>query len=212
MRSSIRPAFVGIDFDNTIVRYDRLFHQACVDKRLIPATVPANKSDVRDHLRRNGQEDLWTEMQGEVYGSRMAEADAFPGVLDFFRACTRLGVRLAIVSHKTRYPYVGPRYDIHAAAYGWLEMQGLFDEADIGLRRDAVFFELSKGEKLARIGSIGCDTFIDDLPEILSDASFPAGVDPILFDPADAAPPDLPYRRITSWPQLTEQFFGRPDA
>lgn len=198
--------YVGVDFDNTIVRYDGLFHRACVDKGLIPESTPRTKSHVRDYLRSVGKEDEWTAMQGEVYGRRMSEAELFPGVLDFFRACRNANVELAIVSHKTRYPYLGERYDFHAAANRWLEEHGFFDESDIGLRRDHVYFELSKAEKLARIGQIGCDAFIDDLPEILADASFPAQVERILFDPGSSASHDLPFKRASSWTELTRTF------
>lgn len=195
--------FIGVDFDNTIVRYDSLFHRACVDKGLIPASVPTNKSAVRDYLRGIGKEEQWTAMQGVVYGSRMSEAEPMPGVFDFFRACRSAGVPVAIVSHKTRYPYIGDPHDFHAAAYAWLEENGFFDASDIGLERERVFFELSKAEKIARIRSIGCDMFVDDLPEIFSDPEFPAGVDRVLFDPGVAAPKDLSYKRVRSWDELS---------
>ena len=38
---------------------------------------------------------------------------------------------------------------------------------------DHVFFELTKEEKIARVANIGCDYFIDDLPEILLMPGFP---------------------------------------
>jgi hypothetical protein len=195
--------FIGVDFDNTIVRYDSLFHRACVEEGLIPASVPANKSAVRDYLRGIGKEEQWTTMQGVVYGSRMSEAEPMPGVLDFFRACRSAGVPVAIVSHKTRYPYIGDPHDFHAAAYGWLVEYGFFIASNIGLERQRVFFELSKAEKIARIRSIGCDVFIDDLPEIFSDPEFPMGVDRILFDPGIGASTDLPYKRVRSWDELS---------
>jgi hypothetical protein len=66
---------IGIDFDNTIVRYDRLFHHVALEKGLIPASVPASKGDVRDYLRSIGGEQDWIELQGIVYGVRMHEAD-----------------------------------------------------------------------------------------------------------------------------------------
>jgi len=78
---------IGIDFDNTIVCYDALFHRVCRERGLIPAEVPINKTDVRNYLRQAGREDAWTEMQGYVYGARMSEAAPYPGVLDFFRSC-----------------------------------------------------------------------------------------------------------------------------
>ena len=139
---------IGVDFDNTIVCYDGLFHRVALEQGLIPAALPADKGSVRDHLRRIGREDAWTEMQGTVYGARMLEAAAFPGVLDFFRRAVRSTFDICIVSHKTRHPYLGPKYDLHEAAAGWLERNGFFDADGIGMRRGRVFFELTLPEKL----------------------------------------------------------------
>ena len=174
---------IGIDFDNTIVCYDALFHRVAREKNVIPENMPVNKSDVRNHLRRIGKEDVWTEMQGYVYGGRMSEADAYPGVIDFFKACVAKGIRVTIISHKTRYPFLGEKYDLHKAARDWLELQGFFDLSRIGLARENVFFELTKQEKLNRIGAVGCTHFIDDLPEFLAEASFPKATCRLLFDP-----------------------------
>ena len=64
-----------------------------------------------------------------------------------------------------------------------------------------VFFELTKEEKLARIGSFGCDVFLDDLPEILQASGFPASTRRILFDPeghhAAESLPGIPV--VQSW-------------
>lgn len=193
---------IGVDFDNTIVCYDDLFHRVAVEKELIPAEIPATKSKVRDYLRQCGKEDAWTEMQGYVYGARMEEASPFPGVLDFFTHCVREGIEVCIVSHKTRHPYKGPAYDLHEAARGWLESQGFYDPNRIGISRDSVYFELTKLEKLERIGKLGCSSFIDDLPEFLSETGFPAGVERILFDPQNHYPTGYSFRRITSWGEI----------
>ncbi|MCH8872612.1 haloacid dehalogenase-like hydrolase, partial [candidate division KSB1 bacterium] len=72
-----------MDFDNTIVSYDHVFHMVAVDHGLIDPAVPASKVAIRDHMRRTGNEDAWTELQGYVYGKRMADASAFPGVVEF---------------------------------------------------------------------------------------------------------------------------------
>jgi hypothetical protein len=189
---------IGVDFDNTIVCYDALFHRVCRERDLIPAGLPVNKTDVRDHLRRIGREDDWTEMQGYVYGARMGEAEAFPGALDFFRACRSTSVDVCIISHKTRHPYRGEQHDLHRAAAAWLEQMGFHDPADIGLPRDRVFFELTKLDKLARIGREGCTHFIDDLPEFLAETAFPEAVDRILFDPNQLHAAGT-FTRVTSW-------------
>ena len=160
---------IGIDFDNTIVSYDALFHKVGYERGWLGVEVPINKSDVRNYLRRAGREDDWTEMQGYVYGARMAEAAMFPGVKEFLRACRAAGHAVSIISHKTRAPFRGEQYDLHRAAIDWLEQQGFFAEADLGLKRENVFFELTKEAKLGRISAQHCTHFIDDLPEFLSD-------------------------------------------
>src|SRR2546421_8484108 len=129
---------IGVDFDNTIVCYDALFHRVCREKDLIPAEVPVSKSEVRNHLRRIGKEEAWTEMQGYVYGARMSEAEPYPGVLDFFRALRLAQIPVCIISHKTRNPYLCEKYDLHAAALAWLELQGFFDSDHLALPRENV--------------------------------------------------------------------------
>lgn len=173
---------IGVDFDNTIVCYDALFHKVARERNLIPDDLPVNKSEVRNYLRKIGKEDVWTEMQGYVYGGRMSEAAPYPGVIEFFKICREAGVEVRIISHKTRHPFLGEKYDLHKAAYDWLEQQGFFDKVKIGLPREKVFFELTKQEKLQRIGQCGCTHFIDDLPELLAEPSFPQNVKKILFD------------------------------
>lgn len=201
---------IGVDFDNTIVCYDDVFHRAAREQGLVPATLPPGKSAVRDYLRAAGNEDAWTRLQGEVYGRRMLDAQPFPGVLAFFRRMVQAGAAVSIISHRSRYPYLGPRHDLHQAAREWLEHHGFFDSARIGLSRDRVFFEIHKHEKLARIAAQRCTHFIDDLPELLAECAFPAGVERILFDPRDDYR-HAPFRRLRSWSQIDHVVVSRHD-
>ena len=174
---------IGIDFDNTIVSYDALFHKIALEWGSIPPDIPINKTAIRNYLRRIDKEDIWTEMQGYVYGLRMIkEADPFPGVHQFFAFCHQNQIPVKIISHKTRYPYLGEQYDLHQAALDWL-VHHSFNES-IGFLIDNFYPELTKAEKLQRIKAVGCTHFIDDLPELLNEAAFPDGVQRILFDPA----------------------------
>lgn len=173
---------IGIDFDNTIVSYDALFHKVARERGLIPHDIPVNKVAVRDYLRQAGKEALWTEMQGYVYGARMDEAVAYPGVIEFLSTAAAAGHEVAIVSHKTQHPFLGPQYDLHAAARTWVEKHLCKDEMAL-VPATHVFFELTKEEKLARIEAFGCDIFIDDLPEILQAKAFPTVARRVLFDP-----------------------------
>lgn len=173
---------IGIDFDNTIVSYDALFHKVAVEAGLVPADLPPTKIGVRDYLRKIGREDDWTEMQGYVYGARMAEASAYPGVFAFMRNAQDDGHELFIVSHKTKHPFRGVQYDLHLAARDWVAAS-LKDELGALVPIENVFFELTKEEKLKRVESLGCECFIDDLPEILLAPLFPVRARRILFDP-----------------------------
>lgn len=199
---------LGVDFDNTIVGYDALFHRVAREWGCIPEDLPANKSEVRNHLRRIGQEHVWTRLQGVVYGARMAEAEPYPGVRDFFLGCRRRGVPVFIISHKTRHPFLGEQYDLHAAALSWLDRQGFLAENQLGLPRERVFFELTKPAKLARIAACGCTDFVDDLPEFLAEPEFPAGIRRLLFDPNRLYSEDSRFERVTSWEEAASALWA----
>lgn len=194
---------IGIDFDNTIVCYDALFHRVALERTLIPQGLAPSKLEVRDHLRKTGREDLWTEMQGYVYGARMGEATTYPGVLEFFSWARAAGIELAIVSHKTRVPFAGPAYDLHQAAHAWI-VKTFIDRPVPLLSEDKIFFELTKGEKVARIAAIAADCFIDDLSEIFVIPEFPRSTAKLLFDPEGKCSSTDDISAFRSWKELRE--------
>ena len=200
---------IGVDFDNTIVCYDRLFYQLALERAWIPASLPADKASVRDYLRAAGREADWTELQGWAYGSRIGEALPFPGVREFFQRCRERAVTVCVISHKTRLPVRGPQVDLHQAARRWLETQGFLDPAGIGLPWKQVFFAETQAGKLERIVAQQCTHFIDDLPEFLQGSGFPSGVERWLFDPRERHAGQVPFRCLSSWPQLSEQLLER---
>jgi len=176
---------IGIDFDNTIACYDGVFHAAALERGLIPANLASDKNAVRDYLNGNGRADAFTELQGHVYGARMELAAPYPGFAEFIATARKAGHHLFIVSHKTRHPILGPRHDLHAAARGFLIARGLVGSAGGQIDPADVFFELTKEAKVARIVALGCEAFVDDLPEIFASPDFPATTRSILFDPAN---------------------------
>lgn len=173
---------IGIDFDNTIVNYDFVFHTVAKERNLIPHELQATKQEVKYYIKENDKHDEWTEIQGYVYGARMGEATPYAGVISFFRFAQARGHQIIIISHKTRHPFLGPRYDLHEAASAWIRSNIRHGDKQL-ITMDSVFFELTKEEKIARITSLGCDYFIDDLPEILDEEGFPDTTIPILFNP-----------------------------
>ncbi len=183
---------IGIDFDNTIVCYDGLFVDEARQRGAIAEGGPTSKTAIRTALVQRGEEALWTEIQGRVYGERMVEAAPFPGVIEFFERCHEAGIQLGIISHKTQFPVIGPRYDLHNAARAWLARQGLDQVCE------RVVFAATRREKVARIREFGCTTFVDDLVEVLGDSGFPGHVRPVLFDPHDKFR-GARFERCRSW-------------
>ena len=177
---------LGLDFDNTLIRYDELFHKVAREQGLISDSVQPQKNKIRDHLRQKGIENEWTKLQGEVYGNRILEAVAWEGMLETLLALQEKGVELYIISHKTRNPFLGPAYDLHAAAQSWLEKQGFFSSSGLNWQPKQVFFELTKEAKVKRVQQLGCTHYVDDLPEILE--MLPASVKGIFFSPESTMP------------------------
>lgn len=196
---------IGFDFDNTIVTYDELFYKVAIENSLIPAELPRSKLAVRDYLRRADNENAWTEMQGYVYGARMSEAIAYPGVIEFIKLARGNGIAMVVVSHKTKHPFRGPDYNLHDAARGWVE-SFLVDGVKNLIEPDQIFFEVTKEDKVARIAQCECDFYIDDLPEILLMSGFPQETAPILFDPENNYGKEWVGTRLDSW-QGIKKFF-----
>src|SRR2546421_12097464 len=116
---------LGVDFDNTIVCYDEVFHRLAIAEGLIPSSVPCDKTSVRDFLRAAGREDRWTAMQAVVYGKRMPGARPFPGVLGFFAAGAPRALRFSLISHRARAPIAGAPCELYAAALRRLAPKGV---------------------------------------------------------------------------------------
>jgi hypothetical protein len=200
---------IGIDFDNTIACYDGVFHAAALERGLIPPDLGRDKNSVRDHLNGSGRNDDFTELQGYIYGARMDLVSLYPCFAEFVAAARRIGHDLFIVSHKTAHPILGPRYDMHAAARGFLAARGLMGDAAAQIAPSRVFLELTGDAKVARVAALGCDMFVDDLPEILAMPGFPAGMRRVLFDPdnrfAGATNEIGNVERRRSWPAIAAE-------
>jgi len=134
------------------------------------------------------------------------------GVLSFLANCWEVGVRVAIISHKTRHPYRGPRHDLHAAAHQFLEARGFYSTHNTGLSPDSVFLEPTLADKLRRIDSLGCTVFVDDLPELLAESGFPRGVRKVLFDPDGAHPDGVADIRVTSWAECGRSLLAQREV
>ncbi len=199
---------IGVDFDNTLAGYDHLFADAVRGRGWTEVPLDQGKQALRDALRAGPDgENNWRSLQAEVYGARMAEARLLDGVAEFFRHCRSRDVAVSIVSHKTRYAAADPGgVDLHAASLDWMTAQGFFEEEGFGIDPGQVFFEASRADKLARIATLACTHFVDDLEEVLLAPGFPKGVKRYLIAAAVDAPGLTSCR---NWRDIADDIFGR---
>lgn len=199
---------IGLDFDNTIIAYDAVFHRAAAERGLVPAGFAGTKQQIRDAIRLLPDgERQWQALQGHVYGSGIGGATLFDGVGSFLARCRREGVGVCVVSHKTQFGHFDPaRVDLRQAALDWMAGQRFFDGDGFGLARVDVHFEATRAQKLARIAALRCRLFIDDLDEVLGDPDFPPGTDRLLFNAA-AEPRARPYRALSRWAEIERSVF-----
>lgn len=171
---------IGLDLDNTIVCYDAAIEQLASDMDSLPGDIPRTKLGVRDYLRAEGREPEWTEFQGRLYGPGMAYAEPFPSAIEVISNFQKAGHTTVIISHRTRYPYLGPQYDLHQSAKDWISStllvsgRPLFQTSDVHLNE-------TRDEKISLVGSLKCDVFLDDLVEVLIDEKFPKRAQKLWF-------------------------------
>ena len=201
---------IGLDFDNTIIRYDDVFREAAMQRGLVPAAFFGTKQQVRDAVRLLPDgEHHWQALQGYVYGKGILGATVFAGLDDFLCRARARGDTVLVVSHKTEYGHFDPdRVSLRGAAMEWMERKGFFAEQGFSLAPGNVYFASSRSEKLSRIGELACDIFIDDLEEVLSDPGFPGGVRRILLSEHAEKLGDLPYEVCRDWASIRETVFS----
>lgn len=197
---------IGIDLDNTIIDYDDAFVTVGVEIGLLRQGAGLRtKDEVKSFLvtPERGEQD-WMRLQGQMYGRHIAKAQLYEGVAEFFHSMRSKGVRLSIVSHKTRTGHFDADVNLWDAARDWLDQQGFFLASGFGLDPNDVHFLETRDEKVATIAAIGCQAFVDDLPEVLLHPAFPAQTERFWLAGNKIASHDnglVPYR---SWTEIRE--------
>jgi hypothetical protein len=196
--------FIGLDFDNTLVCYDKAIPRLADDFFDLPTELPRTKLALREFLRQANREPEWTAFQGALYGPGMTYAEPFDQALETIQLLKNEGHDLCIVSHRSLRPYAGPAYDLHAAAKGWVEKHlvktNLFEIQQ-------THFHETRDQKIAKIKALGCEVFLDDLPEVLGNQNFPGSCKGILFDP-EGLHSSIPGQRIARWIEFPKLLSG----
>ncbi len=201
---------IGLDFDNTLAGYDRVFRDAAEKAGFAEAARAPTKKEVRDLVRLSAEGDIaWQRLQAEVYARRMPEAELIDGVAGFLAECRHRGWAVSIVSHKTETaPYDPLGINLRDAALDWMEARGFFSASGFGLDRADVHFRSTRSEKIAKIAALDCAAFVDDLEEVFNEPGFPDGVARYLYHPGTPLPRG-DFLSFTDWQSLGRDLFQR---
>ena len=198
---------IGIDFDNTIACYDKLFPKIARKNGMISQDSAIGKAQTKIQvLSAQDGEINWQWLQGQVYGPYMHEAELFPGFIRFVIKSLNLGHEIFIVSHKTEYGHFDTtRTNLRTASLSWMEKLGFFSKTKLKLEFENVFFENTRLEKIQRIIDLKLDVMIDDLVDVLHHPHFPP-IRKFLFGSSDKN--DAENQRL-GWGQISEAIFGK---
>ncbi len=180
---------IGIDLDNTILKYDELFHLLALEQSWIDQFCLPDKDAVKNALFKKADdfdqsENRWRQLQAWAYGSHIGKALVFDGLFDFVGWVQKCGGRLFIVSHKTEFSNYDPSVSLRDAALNTLDQRGFFkpvNKGGYGFEQQDVFFASSLDEKIQKIRELNLTHFIDDLPKVICHEEFPNETRKILF-------------------------------
>ena len=204
---------IGLDFDNTIARYDEVFLEVARSAGLVSKHYQGSKQAIRDFLLSQPQGDkCWQKLQGQVYGKWMHRATLMPGLAWFLYRCRARRASLYIVSHKTEYGHFDyQRVPLRDVAIKWMETYGFFDPCGFGMKIRNVFFEDTRKNKIERIAQLELTHFVDDLQEVFDESRFPTNVEKILFLPHSSDVTNSRFsevKRCISWAEVSRELLG----
>jgi len=210
MLNEVGQRICGVDFDNTIVSYDKVLNAVAKQRGLLDDSETWSKRRIRDRIRQLPDGEIeWQKCQALIYGPSIDQSRLIDGVPEFFRLCAQHHVRVYIVSHKTessRFDSTGT--NLRQAAMEWMTRQRFFDADGLGLRQGDVFFADSRREKTDTISQLKCTHFIDDLVETFMEETFPRSTARILYDPDRDEPAPAGITVMKSWKDIREHLFA----
>jgi|GEM_PF-198348 len=202
---------IGIDFDNTIARYDSSFRRTAFANQLISQEwTGKSKTELRDYLRLLPDgEQVWMKLQGQVYGKFMHQAEIMPGFVEFMLKCRLRGHKVFIVTHKTEVGHFDvEQTSLRVEAMKWMESKRFFDPNFFGMEKEHVFFADNREEKVAKIAELECDCFIDDLPEVFAEITFPNNVEKVLYGNYRQDETMKSVTPLCSWEEISLHILG----
>jgi len=201
---------IGIDFDNTIVDYDKLFYCVAYERGLVKEDAFINKKAIRDNIRNLPEgETKWRRLQTIVYGPRIGEAKLMNGVVGFLKQCHEKAAPVYIISHKTEFAGSDiSGINLRIAALTWMKKNNLFNHRELGLTEKNVYFEETREGKINRVKYLNCTHFIDDLEETFIEKTFPVNVEKILLTREKTHCAQNNVKAFTEWKQIGRYLFN----
>ena len=84
---------------------------------------------------RKNKEQVFTNLQGEIYGLKITDALPAKNMINALKNVLNKEVEIFIVSHKTKFPYEIPKYDLHEAAISWMRKNNFFNPSFLKIKR-----------------------------------------------------------------------------
>jgi hypothetical protein len=183
------PNRIGIDLDNTILKYDEVFYSLALERSWIDPECLCDKDAVKGNLAQkvenaNQNENQWRQLQAWAYGDYIGKALLFDGFSEFAQQARKFNDQLFIVSHKTEFSNYDASVPLRINAINTLNQRGFFkpvSEGGLGFNQKDVFFASSLDEKIQKIRELNLTHFIDDLPKVIFHPEFPSETRKILF-------------------------------
>lgn len=198
---------VGLDFDNCIVNYENAIKKLITDKNIFNSNESANfnKENFKEIIINRTNEDNWTLIQGSLYGKYIKYAKPYPNAVKIINNLLKKH-SVYIISHKTLNPFFGRRYNLHKSAQKWIKNNLIDQNKKPLLNNNLISFNEKVEDKIKTISKLGCDIFLDDLPQILTHKEFPKKIDKFLFNPNNKKYDESIYlNSVNSWNEFYER-------
>ncbi len=165
-------------------------------------TTKINKNHVKKQIVNEFGEDKWTECQGKLYSQYLEFATPFPGVIETIQNFKKMGSSLNIVSHKTKFPYVGEKVNLIDKSNEWIKNNLVDTENKPLFEEKQIWFTESIKHKISTILKIEATIFIDDLKHVLDE--LPEQIEGIWFNPDNGSENTDSYK---NWEEIRNKIW-----
>ena len=129
------------------------------------------------------------------------DAEIYKGVLETISYLSKKNCKIKIISHKTKFPYMGEKINLRSSAMKWIK-KNLFQNSNFKINQKDIFFEDTIESKIKKIKDEECDIYIDDLPEVLN--LLPSNIKKILFSPNNDQNDNSRFLIMKSWQEFPD--------